>query len=755
MLFLSLITTLVLLLAVSCNGFNDEPIAAPMDGGRIGLELSRSALSVSRTVASTDIEAAVSFVDVFFFDSSEATYHYERVTNLTAHQGTIFISKSRNDFEENQLYSVYLIANSTLPQSDFAAIGDLSELRMLTQVDERIHMTGLQDVADAPKYFLMEGQAYAANSAERGVPVVINNGVPSDDTILGCELIRAAAKVIVRLYQGENVQFERNYHAGYYFRNMPYNTYIMPDHTHKALLRTPDKTASAQFFNWAEDNSCVTVVGYFYSHDRGNDSFFERGTSLIVNIPIAYTTGIVDGVPVVSHYENSYYQLQLSRTGAFERNHIYQVSATINAPGAEELSVPIDVENIHYSELDWTTEEINVGGEVGPKYLKVNHTEMEMHNKTVDNQTLVFASSDPVSTQIRSIYYIDKFGQTQTITSRANSLNISATPLASLAGNIEVTGDVPDNNTIRYIDLRVYQDDNSNGRWDSGELYEDVLVKQHPVIYITNQQGYYSYREDFGTHYQKKGTNRYVAVGLSGSRSVSGWTWNGGYTRGNDSYSNGARSTYFWHAKYVSSYNEATGKSTTSFYNWSTNSTAATASKDGNCETNANARMYHIRVTSTSGEYVVGRPRLDSNGYTDGGADNAKLVSPSFMIASRLGALYSTYGNLSNIQDGSDDNNNGIDDRLEIYSDHCKNYAETYMDENGTVIHYTDWRVPTEAEIKIIISLQGSSGEDADAIDYLLNGRYYMSASGPVYNHKGDQNNSKDASAVRCVRDAY
>ena len=94
---------------------------------------------------------------------------------------------------------------------------------------------------------------------------------------------------------------------------------------------------------------------------------------------------------------------------------------------------------------------------------------------------------------------------------------------------------------------------------------------------------------------------------------------------------------------------------------------------------------------------------------------------------------------------------------------HCEQYAEaTYKDLNNNnkydsgepVTHYTDWRLPTEKEIEIIISLQGTEDQDAPAIDYLLNGYYYMSASGPVYNSKGDNDNT-NTSAIRCVRDAY
>jgi hypothetical protein len=238
-----------------------------------------------------------------------------------------------------------------------------------------------------------------------------------------------------------------------------------------------------------------------------------------------------------------------------------------------------------------------------------------------------------------------------------------------------------------------------------------------------------------------------VAVGLEKT------TWNNKHKYTNDSYNRGVNSSYFWQSKFVSSYNATTGKSTTSFYEWSNSSSGKEASAVGTCESNTNARMYHVRITATSEEYSIGRPRMDANGYTDSGADNAKLVSPSFMIASRLGAIYTTYGNLSSIDDKEDNDRNGVPDRRDIFNIHCANYVEVYKDENGNAVVLDNWRLPTEAELKIIESLQGGPDENADAIDYLLNGRYYMSASGPVYNTQANQ--SGDESAIRCVRDAY
>jgi hypothetical protein len=161
-------------------------------------------------------------------------------------------------------------------------------------------------------------------------------------------------------------------------------------------------------------------------------------------------------------------------------------------------------------------------------------------------------------------------------------------------------------------------------------------------------------------------------------------------------------------------------------------------------------------MMASSGNYTLGRPALDEYGYTADDEENSKLVSPSFVIASRLGAVLSTYSNLSNLDSRR---------KLVVFADHCKNYVEVDdVNDDGKTAGkvYDNWRLPTEAELKIIMDLQGGDGVDAEAIDFLLNGGYYMSASGPVFNPK-NTSNVKEATdkwsvsdvAIRCVRDAY
>ena len=315
----------------------------------------------------------------------------------------------------------------------------------------------------------------------------------------------------------------------------------------------------------------------------------------------------------------------------------------------------------------------------------------------------------------------------------------------SAIANSENAGETH-HNTIRYLEFEVR---NADG------LTETFRVEQYPVIYVQNSLGWYSYRDDFktpgsdkhATTYHIKGDN-YDAIQYS----------NGTYelTSGSSIYGD------FWYSKVSGSPEQShQGTATWSHYYWNSNSVST-----NNSDSNENTRMYHIRVTTTSGDYTIGIPKrvkitqnINYNGTTvavtydttEDSDANAKLVSPSFMTASRLGVVTS-----DNI-DYSNSSGDALEqERYNLFSYHCSNYVEVkqvVVDGVTKKVVYDDWRLPTEEEIKIIIKLQpnGSSDNTEDkAIDYLLNAQYYYSASGRVEN---DKNNSSGTS-VRCVRDA-
>ena len=274
-------------------------------------------------------------------------------------------------------------------------------------------------------------------------------------------------------------------------------------------------------------------------------------------------------------------------------------------------------------------------------------------------------------------------------------------------------------NTIRYLEFEVK---NAEG------LTATFRVMQYPVIYITNKLCWFSYRDDFGgTTYLNRGTNRYVCATFN-----NGWGYSNDYDADN----------HFFASKVADNYNEDTGACTLYYYRWNSYGGVYTDGSSGN----TNAHYYHVHVTTSSPTYTIGIPRKDANGYTISSADNEKLVSPSFMIASQLGAVWS--------------GKTGYDRDDAAY--HCSQYVEVYKlakyEEgalsttiNGETVYYKelrDWRLPTASEIKIIVDHQ-----EGVAMDIVLGGGRYYSAGTSQYTSTGQSNET--TIYTRCIRDAY
>lgn len=701
------------------------------DGNSIILNLASGKLPLTRAnVEANGAEIAVSHLDVLIFNQDGTKVWHERVDGIKDGKDKITLSAQRSTFDENESYWVYLIANSTADVSIFEDENfTLTSLNALKQEDKDIHMTGLASATGVPQTFLMDGVAYPKGEQEPATVkmVVLNSGDKTNDTELQTVLRRAAAKIVVNIKSGEHVQFDngpQTYHAGYYLRNMPYSTSVIkPAMMDKddAELMTPELN-NGGYFKWTP--SVITVTAYAYAHVWDNASTLEKEVRLIVNIPMNY---LPDNATEWKFLDNSYYQIPVSTKKELNRNTCYEVNVTVDAPGGSNPSKPVLLKDISYSVRDWDEERINVGGDTDrPAYLTLNEYEMEMHNMADDNTTLEFASSSEVTATIDRVYYIDKFGQEKELTQitngsadewgenigsdyRPNWKNrciIKITPDENITGKIQVHGDVPGNNAVRYI---IFTVENEEG------IKREVKVAQYPLEYITNIQGWYSYRSDFGgttwENYRDPSQKRVSAYNYDSRND----TWSYLATRyGND---------YIFTSKVAEEIETGSnrGKSSISYYYYNRWQTSLSTNEIWNA---GNARMYHVQITASSGDYTLGQPRI-TNGKTDPGEDNAELVSPSFMIASQLGAVFS------------------ISDE-EMAASHCREYVEVAQD--GTV--YDDWRLPTRAELEIIMEFQYK--ENA-AMDEVLAGPSYWSASGLVYNNKG----SGTAKTIRCIRDAY
>lgn len=725
---------LMVTILTACSQENDPfPQGEGTNGNGIMLKLSTGIQFQTRAEAA-GAEVAVSHLDVFIFGANENMQHYERVSNCTDQQGTVTLAASKDDFDANTGYYVYLLANSTHTEAEFKNLANLSALKAMTQEDERIHITGLSNVEVAPKTFLMDGIAYSGEQEpQAATPVVLNDGNPSSDTELKVMLRRAAAKIIIHVNKGDAVTFDKEQNGAtldYYLRNMPYSTSLLAGVDGEAKLRTSMKS-NTSYYEWNEDGT-ITLTAYTYAHKWADASAFEKEVRLVVSIPLKYTK---DDQEVA--YPTSYYQIPVCKDKVLERNTCYEVTVTVSAPGGTDPSAPAELSDISYSVTPWNEKEVGIGGDdERPIYLYVNEEEMEMHNITDDNTTLEFASSSAVSATVTRVYYIDKFGQEQ----EESTSTVTVTPDSDLNGHIKIHSPLPTNNTIRYIEMEVTNQD--------GATPKTVTIAQYPLEYITNIQGWYSYRSDFGTldtynnptetSYEKlngldmtdwestsKITQRYCGSSWSNSE----WT-----------YTNNPSNNTFFGSKVA--IEKTDGTSTIRYYSWGEDTRTegywwnqttyySYYVQNGSSITGLdNARMYHVRITASSGDYTIGKPRI-TDGKTDPGADNAQLVSPSFMIASQLGAVLAA-------------------ENVNVAASHCEQYVEVYKDpQNQKTIHLKDWRLPTEAELKIIMKFQDTS----DAMDVVLSGDRYWSASGLVVTDEDDRNPSDKA--IRCIRDAY
>ena len=715
----------------ACSQENDPfPQGEGTKGNSITLKLSTGIQFQTRAEAA-GAEVAVSHLDVFIFDADETMQHYERVSNCTDQQGTVTLAASKDDFDANTGYYVYLLANSTHTEAEFKNLANLSALKAMTQEDERIHITGLSNVEVAPKTFLMDGIAYSGEQEpQAATPVVLNDGNPSSDTELKVMLRRAAAKIIIHVNKGDAVTFDKEQNGAtldYYLRNMPYSTSLLAGVDGEAKLRTSMKS-NTSYYEWNEDGT-ITLTAYTYAHKWADASAFEKEVRLVVSIPLKYTK---DDQEVA--YPTSYYQIPVCKDKVLERNTCYEVTVTVSAPGGTDPSAPAELSDISYSVTPWNEKEVGIGGDdERPIYLYVNEEEMEMHNITDDNTTLEFASSSEVEAKITRVYYIDKFGQEQD----ESTSTVTVTPDSDLNGHIKIHSPLPTNNTIRYIEMEVTNQDGATPKY--------VKIAQYPLEYITNILAWYSYRDDFGgtTYELLKGEDVNGKTYTSSNR-IQDWICGCTWSSRNNSWSYDSDETGFFGSKVagtVATSGSNAGKAHIYYYRWNETSenegspwrpsyvyTYSVSSRSDVWDAYANPRMYHVRITASSGDYTIGNPRI-TDGKTDPNADNAQLVSPSFMIASQLGAVQSA----SNVN---------------IAASHCEQYVEVYKDtESGETIHLRDWRLPTEAELKIIMKFQYSS----DAMDEVLAGPSYWSASGLVENDKG----SGTSQAIRCVRDAY
>ena len=666
-----LVYSMVVLLAwllPACTADDDlAPAVKPAEGLTISLEtpgvLSRA------TEAGNDAlnENTISQAQLLIFNSEGARtpdgYRSFEFTDGKA-EAVIATGNWKNNTQlfdkgAGAAYDIYVVANAHGGSTSLQNVSTLDGL--LSAVDEDADIWKLEGANIGTGTVDYTNKRFAMSGVSSGfVP-----NAKEDEYTISVTMERLAAKVEV------NITFSDEFKAqfkptGFYssLRNYATRSLLRADKedsfTDRGIAGNGAKDPMVAAPEKDFDERTAKLVLYTYPTDWGGDVLQE--TFVLLNMPGNYTEQ--EGAQL-EYKGSNYYKIPVRLGDAtahqLNRNTIYRVNVTIDRMGQPQLDVPVEL-TPKYEVIPWTTVTIDVdNGDLN--YLEVVKDEIIMKNiKKSEEQ--YFTSSSPVTASIEEVYYYDKYGTKQTISRNSyGRYGISVVPAAGNFGNVTINSDVPTNNGIRYIKVKV-----TNGQG----LSKEFTVKQYPLEYIVTVPGWYSYRTDFGSTYEKKG-NRKVSNDYFSSKV---------YYEGDRRNDEGIY-TYTWPR-----------------YNTSNNPSLGTRQNG-----NDNNNMYFVRITKTSNEYVLSVPAMDKDGYTESSPENNKLVAPAFMIASQLGTVYPQ--------------------SFASAKEHCKQYAEKSLD--GQV--YEDWRLPTEAELLIIDYYQG---DDNSVIDRVLAGDKYWAASGDV-----------------------
>lgn len=375
-------------------------------------------------------------------------------------------------------------------------------------------------------------------------------------------------------------------------------------------------------------------------------------------------------------------------TKSLDRNYVYTAKATVTSLGSSSDITYGEAMNLVYDVQKWTKGEettINAGDQ---KYLLVSPTFMIMKNQRFDNSTIKFYGSGECKVETVEIYYYDKNGEKQKC-SGSQYFDASA-QYADGHGELKDQGTIvigKENSTANdFVPLSVKY---IKIKVTCDGLEELVTIKQYPLEYIQGIAGWYS------------------------TKSIDGWIdWQ------TDQASHDTKKTYsddIFNARVYENnnmyeyYDNGTG--------WWGNKPPFTAQKDSRLTEQNNNQMYVVQITETDGTYVIGH----------GTSDNDDMVSPAFMLASQLGVV--TISNSS----------------FNMAKNHCDKYIEVNTDKKK----YTDWRLPTPSEVKVICKYQNNKNQNV--MSEVLKRRYYWTRNGQKTLANSQDNMSQGF--IRCVRD--
>lgn len=390
---------------------------------------------------------------------------------------------------------------------------------------------------------------------------------------------------------------------------------------------------------------------------------------------------------------NNYYRVALTAEGShFTANKLYDLKLGIHKLGSTTPEEPVAITGT-LSILDWTTLEDEYDLPAA-NYLEVSESEVHMFNIT-DYTISYQTSKKPVKAQIleASFSYVNGATGKQVTEDIDTSSDQYPTVTVDDANNqIKIVSKLPINNIPKKIRIKV-----SNG---IAELDKEVTVYQYPSLFITNTEGKKSSLSPDGelpNHLENRAIYR-ITVQNPSEDMILGFP--------------PRESTDFWPAKW-----------------------------------NRWERRWELNNGAKISDFTTQRDE-----------ETARMVSPSFELASQLGATerwsYLEYGWTITGYDRWNDPIWGQTEKIVIDEEtalcNCATYTETRV-VDGKEVLLDDWRLPTEAEIRLIDKLQNDPNS---AVKSIMTGRYYWSAKdNAAIKLQGGSNGSTSYAFTRCVRD--
>lgn len=374
-------------------------------------------------------------------------------------------------------------------------------------------------------------------------------------------------------------------------------------------------------------------------------------------------------------------------TKSLDRNYVYTANATVTSLGSSSDITYGDAMDLVYDVQKWTKGEETTINAGEQKYLLVSPTFMIMKNQRFDDSTIKFYGSGECKVETVEIYYYDKNGNKKPCS--GNQYFKASAKYADGHGELKDKGTIVigAKNSTTVNDFVPLSVKYIKIKVSCDGLEEYVTIKQYPLEYIQGIAGWYSTKD--------------------------GWIdWQ------TDQAEHNTRKTYdddIFNARVYENNNMY------EYYDygggWYGNKPPFTAQKGSRLTEQNNNQMYVVQITETDGTYVIGH----------GTSDNDDMVSPAFMLASQLGVV--TISNSS----------------FNMAKNHCDKYIEVNTDKKK----YTDWRLPTPSEVKVICKYQNDRTQNV--MSEVLKRQYYWTRNG-----KKTLANSQDGSSqgfIRCVRD--